>query len=80
MTEYVWEKIDGFQSKREFSQFVRWIEKQLKENSCEEIFVVGNTPQDWQERRFKSRETGEIWRLVHPDPGYFPGAWGPVEK
>lgn len=79
MTKYIWEKIDGFQSQKEFIKFVIWIEKQVTEGACEELVVPGNTMMDWQERRFKSKDTGEVWRLVQPDPGYFPGAWGPLK-
>lgn len=79
MTEYTWERIDGFQSKGEFLQFVKWIEKQVAEGACEEIIVLGNTLQNWQERHFKSKQTGEVWKLMQPDPGYYAGAWGPME-
>ena len=78
MSNYVWEKIDGFQSPREFSRFLKWIEKQLAEGSCEEILLEDSGQEYWQERHFKSRESGEVWKLVRPDPGYYAGAWYPV--
>ena len=60
--------------------FVEWIEKQVADGTCEELPVQGNTLENWQERHFKSKETGETWKLMHPDPGYYAGAWGPVKE
>jgi hypothetical protein len=72
-----WEVIEAFHSPVEFARFVRWIEDQVEAGNCEELLVPGKQIDKWADRRFRYKSTGEVWRLSHPDPGYFPGSWRP---
>ena len=75
----VWEEIHGFQTSGEYRRFVRYIEDQISAGYTDEV------PVDPEYRRgllyggrwFKDVETGEVWRLVPPDPP-FRGLWEPV--
>lgn len=70
-----WEEIEAFQSPLEFKRFVKWIEQQRDDGICREM---ENTGGPWADRTFVCNETGEVWVLRHPDPGYFAGSWTPL--
>ncbi len=71
-----WEKIGGFESPGEYEQFVRYIEAQLAAGIAEEVPVdPDHGPGElYGGRWFRSVDTGEVWRLVPPDPP-FRGLW-----
>lgn len=80
MSNYIWERIDGFTSISEFNRFLIWIEKQLEEGACEELLLDRDNQEYAQKRFFRSKKNGEIWELILPDPGYYSGAWGPANR
>ena len=63
-----WEEIRGFQSPGEFNRFVGWITEQAKLGTVEEVPIsspyAGAT---FQEKWFRHKESGKVWRLVWPD-------------
>lgn len=72
MMKCPWEKINNFQSLLEFNRFVSWMNEQVDENVVKLIPVVspyaGATVLG--EKWFLHVESGEIWRLVWPDPPF----------
>jgi hypothetical protein len=77
-----WTPIHGFRSPHEYRSFVTCIDEQTKlglvleveyDATCGAVRTEG-------ERWFRNMETGEVWKLLVPDPGYFQGAWVPVER
>lgn len=80
MNHCPWEKIDAFQRLSEFQRFECWIAEQLASGTAEEIPVkhryAGATT--FNERWFKHKPSGTVWRLVNPDPP-FAGTFEPVE-
>lgn len=75
-----WEEIIGFRSPREHQDFIAWIESQVADGVCEELCGVGDNVTDkWRDRLFRCVASGDVWKLSCPDPGYFAGAWRPVE-
>lgn len=78
MSNCFWEKIEAFQSENEYNRFIYWVENQKKDGLCEEIIEPRTDEADvWRDRYFKCNETGEVWKLSRPDPGYFRGSWLP---
>ena len=78
MARCSWEKIESFQSLGEYKRFVKWIEALAKNGECEEVsYTDVNQNDPWSDRRFKCNESGEIWKLSCPDPGYYSGSWLP---
>jgi hypothetical protein len=76
-----WEEIHGFESPGEFERFVAFMERQVAGGSAAEVAtdprydrgkILGG-------RWFQNTETGEVWRLVPPDPP-FRGLWEPVRR
>lgn len=71
-----WEEIRGFVSPGEFDRFVQYLERQIaagvaREVDCEPDYGPG---QLFGGRWFRDLESGEVWRLVPPDPP-FTGVW-----
>ena len=68
MMKCPWEKINDFRSLLEFNRFVHWV----SENIAMEIPVkspyAGATSLD--EKWFIHIDSGEVWRLVWPDPPF----------
>lgn len=77
MNDCLWEEIHAFSSPNEFHRFVRWIENQIQTGDCEELLESNKSIGPWDDRRFRCKSTGQIWKLSCPDPGYFPGSWLP---
>lgn len=77
MTTCNWEEIDSFRSMGEYRRFLRWIEAQVADGTCEELKQQEASGSEWTDRWFKCIATNEVWKLSCPDPGYFPGSWGP---
>jgi hypothetical protein len=79
MTKCPWEKIDDFRSLSEFNRLVHWMNVQVSENAAQETPVrspyAGAT--SLQEKWFIHVDSGDIWRLVWPDPP-FTGVFEPV--
>jgi hypothetical protein len=78
MTE-LWDEIHGFSSPSEYARFVRYLEGQVLSGAAKEIapdpeYGAGEI---YGGRWFQHSESGEIWRLVSPDPP-FHGLWEPV--
>ena len=77
----VWEEIQGFQTPGEYQRFVEYIEAQARAGTAREL------PADPAYRRgevyggrwFQDVESGEIWRLIPPDPP-FTGMWERVRQ
>lgn len=77
--ECPWEEIEGFRSLIEFTRFTEWMSAQLESGAAEEVKVRNSYGGPMlQEQWFSHTGSKEKWRLVHPDPGYSPGYFGPV--
>jgi hypothetical protein len=76
-----WEEIHGFTSPGEYDRFVKYIHGLLASGHAEEVEVDENYGRGeiYGGRWFKDTETGEVWRLVSPDPP-FRGLWEPVVR
>ena len=65
-------KIDDFQSLSEFHSFVHWIDEQVLAKTVRELPVktpyAGATT--LTEKWFFHVDSGEVWRLVWPDPPF----------
>lgn len=72
-----WEEILAFTSQGEYRRFVKWIEEQAVRGECNEILNSAEAIGPWSDRRFQCKESGRIWKLSCPDPGYFDGSWLP---
>ncbi|MBC3929991.1 hypothetical protein [Undibacterium sp. CY21W] len=79
MKKCPWGKIDAFQSISEFNRFVAWMNEQVIANDASETFVkqryAGASTLD--EKWFTHIDSGEVWRLVRPDPP-FAGVFEPT--
>ncbi len=73
-----WETIRSFSSMAEFKRFVKWIEHQLENGECIEVIEPIDSAMPLQSKKFRCLNSGEIWILSFPDPGYFSGSWEPV--
>lgn len=76
-----WEEIHGFASLSEYLRFVTYIERQAEkgyvaEEAVDPDYGLGKI---FGGRWFRDAESGEIWRLVPPDPP-FRGCWEPVKR
>lgn len=76
-----WEEIHGFISLGEYEKFVKYICDQAVLGYAEEVKVDNNYGQGeiYGGRWFRNIDTGEIWRLVSPDPP-FHGLWEKVRR
>lgn len=66
-----WELIEQFRDWREFWRFERWMQDQVLEGRAEEtavlyLFSGADLPEKW----FRHTYSGEVWRLVKPDPPF----------
>lgn len=78
MNKCPWEKINGFQSPREFERFKQWISEQVDLEKAQEISVNSKLKGPyWHQRWFKHNQSGIVWRLVEPEPP-FTGVFEPV--
>lgn len=75
-----WEKIDNFRSPSEFKRFTQWLDERIRDGEAKEVSVqspyAGAT--SLQEKWVVHVESGDIWRLVWPDPP-FVGVFEPVK-
>lgn len=76
-----WEAIRGFQSPGEHRRFVEFMERQVSSGEAEELepdpaYGPGEL---YGGRWFRHRATGEVWRLIPPDPPFY-GVWEPVNS
>jgi hypothetical protein len=77
----IWEEIHGFASPGEYDRFVEFIHGQVASGHAEQVEVDENYGRgeiyggSW----FRDTESGEVWRLVPPDPP-FRGLWEPVAR
>jgi hypothetical protein len=67
-----WEEIHDFQSPAEYARFVEWLDKQIEAGRVDESPVVRpyGRSELFEERWFRCRECGVMWRLVAPDPPF----------
>jgi hypothetical protein len=77
-----WEAIHEFDSLGEFKRFCAWSSAQIDAGVTELVPVVEPSPDlifGLEERWYRCKESGEIWRLITPD---FPfrGLWEPVDE
>ena len=72
----VWEEIQGFQTPGEYQRFVEYITGQTAAGLARELTVDPRYGRGevYGGRWFQDIESGEIWRLVPPDPP-FTGQW-----
>ena len=79
MSACPWDIIGAFQELGEFRRFQRWIGEQIALGVAEEV-PVGQRyagASTLNERWFKHKASGTVWRLVEPDPP-FAGTFEPV--
>lgn len=71
-----WYEIDGFVSPGEFDRFVGYLREQVASGMAEEVPVdpCYGPGEIYGGRWYRSLATGEVWRLVPPDPP-FTGLW-----
>lgn len=73
-----WESIHGFESPREYARFCAWIAAQVDAGEFEQV-PVSEPSSDLifgvEERWYRCKTSGEVWRLVAPEPP-FRGLWG----
>lgn len=76
-----WEAIHGFDTPGEYRRFCAWLEAQVTNGMVEKI-PIGHSkkevPFGADERWFRCKESGEVWRLVAPDAPSR-GFWTEVE-
>lgn len=66
-----WKRIHGFKNNSEFEQFQIWIEKEIEIGEAEEIHPKSSDKGHANnERWYKHRASGEIWRLLIPIPPF----------
>jgi len=76
-----WEVIHGFESPGEYKRFCDWLSAQVDTGVTEQIPVSEPSADlifGLEERWFRCKESGEIWRLVAPQAP-FRGQWGPID-
>lgn len=80
MTTSGWEEIHGFQSPGEYRRFVVYLEKVVGEGHVVEVPGDPNYGPGklFGGQWFKDLESGEVWRLIPPDPPFL-GLWERVE-
>lgn len=65
-----WEHISAFDGWNEFERFESWLRNQIMDGDADEIPVlksyneVCKLPEKW----FIHRSSGQVWRLVWPEP------------
>jgi hypothetical protein len=66
-----WDEIHGFVSPGEFARFLSWIEDVLADGLLREVAVEQRYAHAtvFEERWFRAT-SGEIWRVVAPDPPF----------
>lgn len=72
-----WEAIHGFESPGEFARFCAWIEAQVDAGLVEHVPVREPSSDlifGLEERWYRCNASGEVWRLVAPEPP-FRGFW-----
>jgi hypothetical protein len=75
-----WEPVEGFRSPAEFERFQRWISRFVDDGAAERVPVDSS----WKdanplfEEWYRCAETGQVWRLLLPDPPSR-GAFVPVD-
>ena len=73
-----WEAIEEFSSPTEFKRFYDWINSQLEEGIIDQVSVEDTYAGEYfEEKWFKCKESGQIWRLVSPQVPFL-GYWGAV--
>ena len=81
MSSCNWEAIHGFDTPGEYRKFCVWLDLQVVAGMVENILVGDSTkevPSGSDEKWFKCKESGEVWRLVAPEAP-FRGFWAEVE-
>ena len=78
MSNCSWEIINEFTSLGEYMRFCTWLDDQVRNDAVDELSVKDSYAGPYfEERWFRCKTSGEIWRVVAPqDP--FHGYWGPV--
>lgn len=77
MSHCNWEAIHGFDTPGEYRRFCVWLESQVEDGLVESI-PVGQSNEvihfGLDEKWFRCKKSGEVWRLVAPDSP-FRGSW-----
>jgi hypothetical protein len=65
-----WEPIDGFRSPGEFELFESWIADRVADGTAARIPVdpAWKDANPLVEEWYRCIQTGEVWRLLRPDP------------
>lgn len=80
MNDCNWEEIHGFESPGEFQRFCVWLQAQIQSGAVEEVEINRedmSMPFGFEEKFFRCKASGEVWRRVTPE---FPfrGLWEAV--
>jgi hypothetical protein len=76
MSRSGWEEIHGFSTPEEYRRFVEYIQRQVALGQAEEVPVDPSygPGELFGGRWFRDLESGEVWRLIPPDPPFY-GVW-----
>lgn len=79
MSQSGWEEIHGFCTRDEYQRFVEYIQRQVTLGQAEEVPVDPSygPGELFGGRWFRNLESGEVWRLIPPDPPFY-GVWEAV--
>jgi hypothetical protein len=67
-----WEAIAKFDGWSEYDRFVAWMAAQMASDLADEVPVASsyNPVCGYEERWYRHRNSGMVWRLVKPEPPF----------
>lgn len=81
MKDCEWDEIQGFTGWFEFEKFTAWMDEKVKSGVAVEVEVKNRYSGSFMrdEKWFRHVRSGQVWRLVWPDPPAA-GVFEPVEN